>query len=70
MSNGCLFREALPRSMNELGHFHYARGLWSLRAFFDDEFDLVAFRQGLEALCLDRGKVDEHVLAAIVRDKT
>jgi hypothetical protein len=55
--------------MNELGYLHYVCGLWSLWAVFDCEFNLVAFRQGLEAIRLNRGKVDKHVFAAIARDK-
>src|SRR5687768_8147161 len=44
-------------------------GLKTLRAASDFEFHLVAFTQALEALRADRAVVDEHVLAAVLRDE-
>lgn len=45
-------------------------GLKSLGPFRDIELDRVTFRQGFEPLSLDRGVVDEYVIATIVLDKT
>ena len=44
-------------------------GLESLGPFRDIEFDRIAFRKGLETLSLDRGVVDEDVVATIMLDK-
>src|SRR6266404_1969921 len=47
--------------------FAYVGRLRTLGALGDLEFHLLAFREAAEALCLDRGVVDENVLATGVR---
>lgn len=60
--------EALPKKKG-LGQFHYVDGLRSLRAVLDREFYFVALVQAPIAFGLNRGKVDEVVFPAFVRDK-
>src|SRR3990170_6698570 len=43
--------------------------LLAFRAVHDLELDRLALVQGLEALALDRGEVDEHVLPGLARDE-
>lgn len=43
---------------------------WSLGAGYDVKGDARAFVQGLEAFALDRGMVNENILAAILLDET
>ena len=50
-------------SIRESGYVESAR---ALGAGDDLELDLVTFSQGAEAIALDRGLVDEDVLAAVV----
>src|SRR2546426_184705 len=54
---------------NRLG-FTHVRGLKSLRSTDDIELEPLAFGQRLEALALDRGVVNEHVLATLLLDET
>src|SRR5947208_12825399 len=50
--------------------FTHVRGLKSLRSTDDIELEPLAFGQRLEALALDRGVVNEHVLATLLLDET
>src|SRR5882762_3085057 len=50
--------------------FANVRGLKSLGSTDDIELQPLAFGQRLEALALDRGVVDEHVLATLLLDET
>src|SRR5690349_13754919 len=45
------------------------RGLQPLRSLDDVEFDPLPFLEGTESLGVDGGVVDEHVLAALLRDE-
>jgi hypothetical protein len=50
-------------------HRPHACGLQALWAFFNFELDLLALGQGVKALALDRGVMDENVLLTFTRDK-
>ena len=50
--------------------FTNVRGLKSLGSTDDIELEPLAFGQRLEALALDRGVVNEHVLATLLLDET
>src|SRR5262249_17811156 len=54
----------------EPSDFPDVSGLETLGAARDVELDAVAFGKGFEALSLDRGVVNEHVLAAVLRDES
>src|SRR2546422_9602688 len=54
----------------EPSDFSDVSGLETLGAARDVELDAVALGQGFEALGLDRSVVNEHVLAAVLRDET
>jgi hypothetical protein len=50
-------------------HRPHVCGLQALWALFNFEFNLLALGQGVEALALDRGVMNENVLLTFTRDK-
>src|SRR4051812_21910102 len=60
------------RRLSRIGRSGNARdvgGLLAFRAGDHIELDAVALRQDFEAIPLDRGEVDEHVLAPVLLDE-
>jgi hypothetical protein len=45
------------------------RCLWAFGAFFNNEFNLLAFGQVTETVTLNGGEMDEHVRSAFALDK-
>jgi hypothetical protein len=54
----------------ELAEHNHVRGLWTLGAFLNREFDLLTFFKVLEAVTLDRREVDEDIRAAFASEET
>jgi len=48
----------------------YIRRLKTFGSFSDLEFDIIALRQGLKTLILNRGKMNEDIVATIMLDET
>src|SRR6185295_15934428 len=72
-NEGATFRppRVLPDEVGSNGlRLADVRGLESLRSTDDVELQPLAFGQRLEALALDRGVVNEHVLATLLLDET
>jgi hypothetical protein len=58
------------RGLGCSAHHRNVDGLPALRAFFDREFDFLAFHQVAEPVTLDGREVDENVLSAVAGDET
>src|SRR5437867_304392 len=59
-------REVIPRGLLDLAD---VRGLQALRPTGDVELHALTLCQGLEPFALDRGEMDEHVLATFLGDE-